>query len=87
MLVIFLWDIHSIITAIKDSPTLWQHFGTGWVAFPIAAFRTLLTEHQLQLHKAGHIVIKVNGQVSTSEAGHQNLVDGVIQSESYPKCV
>lgn len=48
-------------------------------------FQTRLTEHQLQPHKAGHKVIKVDGEVSISVAGHQNLVDVIVQSESCRK--
>lgn len=50
-----------------------------------AELRTTLTEHQLQSHKAAHKVIKVNGEVRTSVAGHQNLEDGIIQGEAYQK--
>lgn len=48
-------------------------------------FHSRLTEHQLQSYKAAHKVIKINGEVSISVAGHQNLEDGIIQGESYPK--
>lgn len=50
-----------------------------------AELRTTLTEHQLQSHKAAHKVIKVNGEVRISVAGHQNLEDGIIQGEAYQK--
>lgn len=48
-------------------------------------FTTTLTEHQFQSHKAAHKVIKINGEVSNSVAGHQQLEDGIIQTKSYQK--
>lgn len=44
-----------------------------------------LTEHHLQSDEARHEVVEVDGHVSFGVSGHQQLVDGVIESETCRK--
>lgn len=41
-----------------------------------------LTEHHLQSHQTAHKVVEVDGHVSVRVAGHQQLVDGVVEGEA-----
>lgn len=43
---------------------------------------TILTEHHIQTHKAGHKVIKVDGHVWLSVASHEDLINAIVQSEA-----
>lgn len=40
-----------------------------------------LTEHHLQPHQTSHEVVEVDGHVGVRVAGHQQLVDGVVEGE------
>lgn len=56
--------------------------------FRIVALRqdvVVLTEHHFKAHDAGDKVIKVDGHVSLSIPNNQNLVDGVVQTETWWK--
>lgn len=47
----------------------------------------LLTEHHLQPHQAAHEVVEVDGHVGVGVSGHQQLVDGVVEGETWMRSI
>lgn len=42
-----------------------------------------LTEHHLQPHQTAHEVVEVDGHVGVGVSSHQQLVDGVVEGETW----
>lgn len=45
---------------------------------------TELTEEELQANEAAHKVVKVNAEVRFTVAGHDDLMQGVVEREACP---
>lgn len=91
-------SIHESELNVPELLTLWkevkksfsQHVESFFQPFLSVSFLTLatremtggLTEHHLQPHQTRHEVVEVDGHVGVGVSSHQQLVDGVVESET-----